>query len=86
MVENIDLPENGDYAHHGNGGTYLDIPFRIAKKKIVEEFEKEYISHLLELSSGNILKASKRSEMDYKSFYEKIKLHNIEPNMFKKPS
>ena len=86
VVANIDLPENGDYAHYGNGRTYLDIPFRIAKKKIVEEFEKEYISHLLELSSGNILKASKRSEMDYKSFYEKIKLHNIEPNMFKKPS
>lgn len=86
VVENIDLPENGDGAHNGNGRTYLDIPFRIAKKKIVEEFEKEYISHLLELSSGNILKASKRSEMDYKSFYEKIKLHNIEPNMFKKPS
>src|SRR3972149_854399 len=86
VVENIDLPENGDYAHYGNGNTYLDIPFRIAKKKIVEEFEKEYIAHLLELSSGNILKASKKSEMDYKSFYEKIKLHNIEPNMFKKPS
>lgn len=86
VVANIDLPENGDYAHHGNGGTHLDMPFKIAKKKIVEKFEKEYISRLLELSSGNILKASKKSEMDYKSFYEKIKLHNIEPNMFKKPS
>ena len=84
VIESIDLPENGDFSHQKNGKIYLDMPFKSAKKNVVEEFERDYFLHILEWSGGNISMASKRSEMDYKSFYEKMKLYGIEPDIFKK--
>ena len=86
VIESVELPENGNHSNHKNGKVCLELPFKDAKKKIIEEFEKDYLSHLLEWSGGNISRASKKSGMDYKSFYEKMKLYGIEPQIFKRPS
>lgn len=86
VLESVELPEGEEILNTKNGCVYYHLPFREAKSRVIEEFERGYLLHLLEMSAGNILKASKNAMMDYKTFYEKIRHHNIDPGEFKKPA
>ncbi len=60
-----------------------DIPYRAAKRELLERFEREYLSRLLEKEHGNITHAAQLAKMDYKSFYEKMRKHNLSKWEFK---
>lgn len=86
VIESIDLPDVGEAINHKNGKSYLHFQFKDAKRMTVEKFERDYFTHLLRVEGGNISRASKKSGMDYKSFYEKIKYYGIDPHEFKRPA
>jgi DNA-binding NtrC family response regulator len=48
----------------------LDIPFKIAKQDLVEEFERRYIRALLERHSGNISAAARAAGIDRMSIHK----------------
>jgi DNA-binding NtrC family response regulator len=50
----------------------LTLPFREAKARIVEEFERAYIGGLLEAHGGKLTVAAKQADMDPKNFSEKM--------------
>jgi DNA-binding NtrC family response regulator len=50
----------------------LSQPFRDAKARVVEEFERAYISGVLEASGGKLTAAAKHADMDPKNFSEKL--------------
>jgi DNA-binding NtrC family response regulator len=49
----------------------LSLPFREAKTRVVEEFERAYLAGVLEAEGGRLTAAAKHADMDPKNFYEK---------------
>ncbi|HWP93227.1 MAG TPA: sigma-54 dependent transcriptional regulator [Thermodesulfobacteriota bacterium] len=60
----------------------LSASFKEAKIKVVEDFERTYISGLLEIYGGKITTAAKHANMDVKNFWEKMKKYEIKRDAF----
>ena len=63
-----------------------DLPaggFREAKQRVVERFEREYLSRCLREAGGNISQAARAAGIDYKNFYGKMQQLGIDPAGFK---
>ena len=57
--------------------------FREAKQRVVERFERSYLTQCLEDARGNISQAAKAAGIDYKNFYTKMQQYGIEAGTFK---
>jgi len=55
----------------------LIIPFKIAKKNLIDEFEKKYLTKCLKRTKGNITHAAKLEKKNRKDFWALLKKHNI---------
>jgi DNA-binding NtrC family response regulator len=55
----------------------LTLPFRDAKARVVEEFERAYIGGVLEAHSGKLTAAAKHADMDPKNFSEKLTRYGL---------
>ena len=51
--------------------------FKSEKKRVVDSFERDYITHMLKQTDGNLSEAAKRSGMDRKNFWQKAQKHNL---------
>ena len=79
-IELQDLPENIRFKVSVEGGSIeIDnsLPFKEAKDKWVESFEKEYLIKLLKTNHLNISKAAKEAEIDRKSIQRLLKKYNL---------
>lgn len=54
-----------------------DMPFKDAKQKIVENFEKEYLAELVEKNNGNLSKAAREAKIDRKHLRNLLKKYGI---------
>lgn len=71
----------------GTNGQFItiageDATFQAAKKKVVESFEKHFLSQILKKHNGNISAASKEAKLDYKNFHSKLKKYQIKKKLF----
>ena len=57
--------------------------FAEMKKKMIRDFEVEYLSHLLKKHKGNISAAARESGVDKKNFWEMMKKHSLSADIFK---
>jgi DNA-binding NtrC family response regulator len=55
----------------------LSLPFRDAKGRVVEEFERAYIAGVLEMHGGKLTAAAKHADMDPKNFWEKVAKYGL---------
>ena len=55
-----------------------NLPFKSAKRKWLESFEKKYFSNLLKESSGNISRAAQKAGIDRKTIYRIMKRHGLD--------
>ena len=55
----------------------LSLPFRDAKARVVEEFERSYVAGLLEAHGGKLTAAAKHADMDPKNFSEKMARYGL---------
>jgi DNA-binding NtrC family response regulator len=55
----------------------LALPFREAKARVVEEFERAYIGGVLEAHGGKLTAAAKHADMDPKNFWEKMTRYGL---------
>jgi transcriptional regulator with GAF, ATPase, and Fis domain len=55
----------------------LSLPFREAKAHVVEEFERAYVSGVLEAYAGKLTAAAKHADMDPKNFSEKLTRYGL---------
>jgi DNA-binding NtrC family response regulator len=55
----------------------VSLPFKDAKDKIIEAFERQYLVDLLERHEGNISRAARAADMDRKSIARLLKKHDI---------
>jgi DNA-binding NtrC family response regulator len=63
----------------GSGGE----PFKTAKSRVVNEFEKSYIKGLLATHSGNISKSAHAAQKNRRAFFQLIRKHRIDVENFK---
>jgi DNA-binding NtrC family response regulator len=50
----------------------LSLPFRDAKARVIDEFERAYIGGVLQAAGGKLTVAAKHADMDPKNFWEKL--------------
>ncbi|HMH53287.1 MAG TPA: sigma-54 dependent transcriptional regulator, partial [Candidatus Acidoferrum sp.] len=55
----------------------LALPFRDAKARVVEDFERAYIGGVLEAHGGKLTAAAKHADMDPKNFSEKLTRYGL---------
>ncbi len=55
----------------------VGLPFREAKARVVEEFERAYVTGVLEREGGKLTAAAKHADMDPKNFYEKLTRYGL---------
>ncbi len=55
----------------------LSLPFREAKARVVEEFERAYVVGLLEAHGGKLTAAAKHADMDPKNFSDKMTRYGL---------
>jgi len=55
----------------------LSLPFRDAKARVVEEFERAYVAGLLEANGGKLTAAAKHADMDLKNFSDKMARYGL---------
>jgi transcriptional regulator with PAS, ATPase and Fis domain len=55
----------------------LDLPFKEAKGMLVEAFEREYLTHLLDRHKGNISRAAQEAGIDRNYIHRLVKKYNI---------
>ncbi len=53
-------------------------PFKVAKEKIIAEFERAYLYNLLKVHQGNITQAAREADIDRKYFKKLMTKHSIE--------
>ena len=59
----------------GDGFAHIDIdvPFKVAKQKLVDEFDRRYLEALLEAHDGNISAAARAAGIERMSIYKMIR-------------
>ncbi len=78
-IASLDLP---DHILGGtDSGAYIkNMPFKQAKRKWLDSFEKKYFADVLKESNGNISRAAKKAGIDRKTIYRIFKKHGMEMN------
>jgi len=82
LLEPRHLP---DSLRSGPEAESAEARFKTAKRRVVERFERDYLSRCLEASRGNIRQAARLADLHYKNFYEKMKKYDIDPEELKSP-
>jgi DNA-binding NtrC family response regulator len=64
-------------AEAADQGLDLDKPFKLAKEEVINDFERRYLSALLEWAGGNISKAARRAKMDRMYLYRLLQRYDL---------
>ncbi len=55
----------------------IDLPFKEAKAKVVDSFERGYIDALLKRHAGNLSAAARAADIDRKHLRELLRKHGL---------
>ncbi len=75
-----------------SGGTGAPRPietvesFRAAKGRVVRQFERSYLEHLLALCQGNVTQAAQQAGKNRRAFFELMRKHGVSAANFRTPS
>jgi DNA-binding NtrC family response regulator len=61
----------------GVAGVDLDLPFKLAKARVIDSFERAYIQGVLARHKGNLSAAARSAEVDRKHFRELLRKHGL---------
>lgn len=64
-------------------GELTKLPFQEAKQNVIEAFETQYLSRMLELTDGNLCRAARACGMDPRSFRRIASARNIPLDQFR---
>ena len=76
-------PENINIPTAYNNECFTNLSLKEAKKKVVTQFERDYIINLLIHHQGNISHAAKEAQKDRSDFGKMIRKHHIDVRTFK---
>jgi len=78
-----DLISAGDFELPITDQNDNPVSLRQAKARVVEEFEKSYLSGVLGLYQGNVTKAAAAARKHKRAFYELLRKYQIDPDRFR---
>ncbi len=55
----------------------LSVPFKVAKEKVISDFEQRYLAALIESAGGNISKAARQAKMDRMYLYRLLQRYDL---------
>jgi DNA-binding NtrC family response regulator len=58
-------------------GSLLDLKYRDARRTLLDEFERRYLTRLLEKTSGNVRAAARDAELDRTYLTDLLKRHGL---------
>lgn len=61
----------------------FDSPFQEAKTEVINQFEKSYLTWLIQTSQGNVSKAAKISDKERSALGKLLKKHSIYPDKYR---
>jgi two-component system response regulator GlrR len=82
VIDREHLPTDNGFSPTTNP----NLEFQKAKKRVIEEFEKNYIIRMLRMHQGNITHTAKAAGKDRRVFARMIKKYRISADAFKSPS
>jgi transcriptional regulator with GAF, ATPase, and Fis domain len=57
--------------------TPLELPYKEARRQVLDEFEARYLAHLLQTSNGNVASAARRGGMDRTYLIKLLQRHGL---------
>jgi two-component system response regulator AtoC len=68
-------------------GLHVDVarPFRELKQETIDQFERNYLTALLDVHHGNLAQAARAAGMDRKNLWALVERHGLDRERFKKP-
>ncbi|NTX05796.1 sigma 54-interacting transcriptional regulator [Myxococcus sp. CA051A] len=80
QVMNLGEEALPDLESSGEGSTKveLDLPFKEAKERLIEGFERDYLKNLLERCEGNISRASREADIDRVYLKKLLRKHELD--------
>lgn len=60
----------------------LELSFGEAKRRVVTDFERRYLTNMLRTTKGNVNRAAKRAGKDRRAFFELMRKHGIDRQCF----
>ena len=67
----------GDATREPVTGVDIDLPFKLAKARVIDAFERAYIQGVLARHKGNLSAAARSAEVDRKHFRELLRKHGL---------
>jgi DNA-binding NtrC family response regulator len=59
--------------------SWRNVPYREAKQRILESFDRAYLTDLLRRCGGSVTRAAAEADMDRKNFYDLLKKYGLSP-------
>ncbi len=70
----------------GSGtGSFLSVTLREGRRRLVEDYEREYLTHVLKRTRGNVGETARIAGVDPRTLYNKMKLLGLRKESFRKP-
>jgi two-component system, NtrC family, response regulator AtoC len=63
--------------------SFFHLPFSLAKQKVMEQFQSQYLRELLKRNKGNISRGAEEAQISRKTIHDLLKALNISANSFK---
>ena len=77
VIDDIDIAATGFGERNGSAATRDGMNFFEGRKKLITDFEKEYIASLLRKNRGSVVKSAREAGLNRKNFYLKMKKYNL---------
>ena len=61
----------------------LEVPFKVAKDRVVDGFERRYLGALIEWASGNVSRAARKAKMDRMYLYRLLQRYGLRSGSIK---
>lgn len=71
------VPAGGDESDSVKSASAFELPYREAKRVVMDDFERRYVEHLLQKSGGNARQAARDARMDRSYLMELMKRHRL---------
>jgi DNA-binding NtrC family response regulator len=82
-IEVDDLPLRFGGQGAGGESDITDVPLKLAKEQLIEEFEKLYLERALERSKGNVSAAARASGKHRRAFFELLRKYGLEASAYR---
>lgn len=85
-INTVDHVRENGAGHHvtqaNNSSGYNDFSFNAAKGKVVDSFERSYLTRLMKASQGNVTLAAKLADKERRALGKLLKKHGIDKQAF----